>query len=113
MAHAVAGAASTTPGKRSLAMEGFAAALRALPATICENAGVDAADAVTRLRAAHAADPDGTRAGVDVRAGGVADMGAAGVVEGREEGESWFLFFFFLFSLFWGFTHTPSHPSFL
>lgn len=32
-------AAATTPGKRSLAMESFAAALRAIPATICDNAG--------------------------------------------------------------------------
>ena len=31
--------AATTPGKRSLAMEAFATALRAIPATICDNAG--------------------------------------------------------------------------
>ena len=31
--------AARTPGKRSLAMEAFAAALRAIPATICDNAG--------------------------------------------------------------------------
>ena len=31
--------ATRTPGKRSLAMEAFATALRAIPATICENAG--------------------------------------------------------------------------
>lgn len=81
MAHAVATAAATTPGKRALAMESFATALRALPAAICDNAGMDAADAVARLRAAHAADPDGTTAGVDVVAGGVGCMQARGVVE--------------------------------
>lgn len=81
MAHAVAQAAATTPGKRSLAMEAFAAALRALPAAICDNAGLDAADAVARLRAAHAADPDGTTAGIDVTAGGVGCMAARSVVE--------------------------------
>ena len=40
MAHAVQNRAARTPGKRSLAMEAFAAALRAIPATISENAGV-------------------------------------------------------------------------
>lgn len=39
MAHAVQGQAARTPGKRSLAMEAFATALRAIPATICDNAG--------------------------------------------------------------------------
>ena len=39
MVRQVGEAAATTPGKRSLAMESFAAALRAIPATICDNAG--------------------------------------------------------------------------
>ena len=39
MAHSVQSRASRTPGKRSLAMEAFAAALRGIPATISENAG--------------------------------------------------------------------------
>jgi T-complex protein 1 subunit beta len=90
MAHAVAAAAAKTPGKQSLAMEAYAAALRAIPATICENAGMDAADTVARLRAAHAAaasgdgEPgprDACRAGVDVIAGGVGDMEERGVFE--------------------------------
>ena len=38
-AQVVGEGAQTTPGKRSLAMESFAAALRAIPATICDNAG--------------------------------------------------------------------------
>ena len=44
--------AARTPGKRSLAMEAFATALRSIPATICDNAG----DADTRqpaLRNSH------------------------------------------------------------
>jgi len=95
MAHAVSVAASKTPGKAALAMEAYAAALRAIPATICENAGLDAADTVARLRAAHAAAADGAsdgggggvgprdacRAGVDVIAGGVGDMEELGVFE--------------------------------
>ena len=39
MSQVVGAGAARTPGKRSLAMEGFAAALRAIPATICDNAG--------------------------------------------------------------------------
>lgn len=39
MAGVVQRQAARTPGKRSLAMEAFARALRAIPATICDNAG--------------------------------------------------------------------------
>jgi hypothetical protein len=44
MAKAVEDLAATTPGKKSLAMGAFARALRALPATICDNAGLDSAE---------------------------------------------------------------------
>lgn len=40
MAAVVQKEAARTPGKRSLAMEAFALALRAIPATICDNAGI-------------------------------------------------------------------------
>ena len=39
MARVVGEGADRTPGKRSLAMEAFATALRAIPTTICDNAG--------------------------------------------------------------------------
>lgn len=39
MAVVVQKQAARTPGKRSLAMEAFAHALRAIPSTICDNAG--------------------------------------------------------------------------
>ena len=39
MAGVVQKQAAVTPGKRSLAMEAFAHALRAIPSTICDNAG--------------------------------------------------------------------------
>lgn len=109
MAQAVGAAAARTPGKAALAMEAYAAALRSIPATICENAGMDAADTVARLRAAHAgaaeggggggagaggaavsaaaagaeavAPRDACRAGVDVIGGGVGDMEELGVFE--------------------------------
>ena len=48
-AQVVGEGAARTPGKRSLAMEGFAAALRAIPATICDNAGAGAALPVLTL----------------------------------------------------------------
>lgn len=38
-AQVVGEGAAKTPGKRSLAMEAFATALRSIPATICDNAG--------------------------------------------------------------------------
>merc|ERR1719229_1734384 len=54
MADAVDKAAALTPGKESHAMEGFAYALRQLPAIIAENGGYDAAQLVSELKAAHA-----------------------------------------------------------
>lgn len=80
MAKAVEELAVTTPGKKSLAMSAFARALRALPATICDNAGMDSAEMVSNLRAAHAADP-ATRQGVDVVSGCAGDMGELGIFE--------------------------------
>lgn len=72
--------ASKTPGKKSLAMEAFARALRALPTTICDNAGLDAAEIVSTLRAAHGSDPN-TRTGVDVVQGTSGDMKELGIYE--------------------------------
>ncbi|KAK9821984.1 hypothetical protein WJX81_002760 [Elliptochloris bilobata] len=80
MARVVGEAAATTPGKRSLAMEAFSAALRAIPATICDNAGLDSAELISQLRAAHAAD-GATASGVDVITGGVGDMNKLGIYE--------------------------------
>jgi T-complex protein 1 subunit beta len=68
-----------TPGKKALAMEGFARALRALPAIIADNGGFDASELVTRLRAAHARGQD--TAGLDMVKGDVADMTELGIRE--------------------------------
>ena len=43
MAKVVGEGAARTPGKRSLAMEAFATALRSIPATISDNAGAQRA----------------------------------------------------------------------
>lgn len=84
--------AKTTPGKAALAMEAYAKALLAIPTTICDNAGLDAAQLITQLRSAHAQGleaengKDGTKSarqtmGVDVLTGTVGDMEERGVYE--------------------------------
>ena len=79
MANAVDAEARTTPGKKQLAMEAFARALRQLPTIIADNAGYDSAELVSKIRAAHAAGE--IRAGIDVRTGTVGDMQALGITE--------------------------------
>ena len=71
--------AQRTPGKRSLAIEAFGRALRMIPTIICDNAGLDSAEVLTGLRAAHAA--PGSCAGVDILTGAVGDMQARGIFE--------------------------------
>ncbi|GBG61417.1 hypothetical protein CBR_g20448 [Chara braunii] len=74
-----------TPGKKSLAMESFATALRAIPSIIAENAGLDSADLVAQMRAEHfkeEGDEDRMLApGIDVVSCGVADMEKLGIYE--------------------------------
>jgi T-complex protein 1 subunit beta len=79
MAAAIDEEAKTVPGKKQLAMEAFARALRALPMTVADNAGFDSAELIAQVRAAHAA--GSLRAGIDVRSGEVGDMSELGVVE--------------------------------
>ncbi len=81
MARVVEDLGAKTPGKRSLAMAAFARALRQIPIIICDNAGLDSAEIVSQMRAAHAADPDGATAGVDVITGGVGSMKERGIFE--------------------------------
>ncbi|KAL4423331.1 hypothetical protein ABPG77_006126 [Micractinium sp. CCAP 211/92] len=81
MAHVVDDLAARTPGKKSLAMQAFARALRQIPTIICDNAGLDSAEIVSQMRAAHAADLAGSTAGVDVVTGGVGDMQQLGIFE--------------------------------
>ena len=47
MAEAVAEEAKKSSGKTSMAMEAFAKALRSLPATVADNAGLDSAEMVS------------------------------------------------------------------
>ncbi|XP_024377703.1 T-complex protein 1 subunit beta [Physcomitrium patens] len=79
MARRVEELARKTPGKKSLAIDAFATALRAIPTTIADNAGLDSADLVSQLRAAHS--EDGCRSGIDVISGEVGDMEKLGIYE--------------------------------
>ena len=81
MAAAVDALATRTPGKRALAIEAFGRALRGIPATIANNAGLDSTDLMTQLRAAHAAAPGASCHGVDVIKGAAGDMKEAGIFE--------------------------------
>jgi T-complex protein 1 subunit beta len=79
MAAAIEKEAASTPGKKQLAMEAFARALRSLPTTIADNAGFDSAELITQVRAAHA--EGNIRAGIDIRTGEVGNMEELGVME--------------------------------
>jgi T-complex protein 1 subunit beta len=79
MANAVDEEARKTPGKRQLAMEGFARALRQLPTIIADNAGYDSAELISKVRASHNA--GNIRSGIDVRTGTVGNMQELGITE--------------------------------
>ncbi len=79
MAEAVDALAKQTPGKKSLAMEAFARALRTLPKTIAENGGYDSTELVTQLRAAH--NSGKATAGLDMVRGEIGDMKEMGICE--------------------------------
>ena len=79
MSLAVDELAKSVSGKASIAIEAFARALRALPNTICENGGYDAAEIVTNLRSEIF--NGNTTAGINMFGGEVADMKELGVTE--------------------------------
>lgn len=79
MSKAVDQAAANETGKKSLAVEAYARALRALPTILADNAGFDSSDLVTKLRSAVY---NGiTTSGLDLIEGKVADMRDMGIVE--------------------------------
>ena len=80
MAQAVDKEVPNTPGKKALAMEAFARALRQLPRIVADNGGYDSSELVTQLRAKHAAGANATW-GVDGEKGALADMTELGVWE--------------------------------
>lgn len=79
MANAVNELAVQTPGKESMAIEGFATALRQLPIIITDNAGFDSTELISQLRAAHTEGK--STFGLDMDNGCIADMMDMGIRE--------------------------------
>ncbi|KAJ4459364.1 putative T-complex protein 1 subunit beta [Paratrimastix pyriformis] len=79
MSRAVDEVATQTMGKKALAVEAFARALRSIPTILADNAGLDSQDLVARLRAAHY--QGNVLAGLDLELGAVGDMRALGITE--------------------------------
>jgi len=79
MAKAVDELARQTPGKVSLAIEGFSKALRMIPTVIADNGGYDSSDLVSKLRSEHY--NGNIKAGLDMRKGIVGDMELLGIME--------------------------------
>lgn len=79
MSKAVDQAASNETGKKSLAVEAFGRALRALPTILADNAGFDSSELVAKLRSAIYNGM--TTSGLDLTNGKVADMRDLGIVE--------------------------------
>eukprot|EP00761_Pharyngomonas_kirbyi_P011914 gb/GECH01011940.1/.p1 GENE.gb/GECH01011940.1/~~gb/GECH01011940.1/.p1 ORF type:complete len:529 (+),score=161.12 gb/GECH01011940.1/:1-1587(+) len=79
MAKAVDDLAKKTPGKKSLAMEVFAEALRQLPSIIADNGGYDSAELISQLSAAHYQGND--TACLNMNGGTLGDASELGIVE--------------------------------
>ena len=83
MSRAVDDLVTKTAGKKALAVEGFARALRALPTTLADNGGFDSSDLIAQLRTLHALAPVNTSCtmGLDMYRGEVADVAKLGITE--------------------------------
>ncbi|GAA5915503.1 chaperonin-containing T-complex subunit CCT2 [Sporobolomyces salmoneus] len=79
MAVAVDEEAKRTEGKKALAVEAFAKALRQIPTILADNAGYDSSDLVAKLRAAHY--EGRSDAGLDMEHGTIGSMKECGVTE--------------------------------
>lgn len=79
MAQAIDDKVPTVAGKKALAMEAFARALRQLPSIIADNGGFDSAELVSQLRAAHHA--GNCNFGLDMTNGTIGDMDILGIRE--------------------------------
>jgi len=82
MAQAVEAEAAATEGKISLAMEGYARALREIPKAVADNGGYDSSELITLLRAQH---KNGNHdMGLDMMKGEIGNMRELGVLESFE-----------------------------
>lgn len=79
MSVAVEESAKKVSGKKAIAAEAFARALRQIPIILADNAGYDSSDLVARLRAAHYEGQ--TDAGLNMTQGSIGSMEELGVTE--------------------------------
>eukprot|EP00824_Muranothrix_gubernata_P015257 TRINITY_DN3169_c0_g1_i1.p1 TRINITY_DN3169_c0_g1~~TRINITY_DN3169_c0_g1_i1.p1 ORF type:complete len:533 (+),score=135.59 TRINITY_DN3169_c0_g1_i1:59-1657(+) len=79
MAKAVDDLAAKTPGKKALAIEAYARALRQIPSIIADNGGYDSAELVSQLRAEHY--KGNALAGLDMADGSIGNMQELGITE--------------------------------
>ncbi|KAI6120097.1 chaperonin Cpn60/TCP-1 family [Pisolithus croceorrhizus] len=79
MSCAVDEASRKVKGKKAIAVQSFAYALRQIPTILADNAGYDSSDLVTRLRAAHFEGQ--SDAGLDMNQGTIASVKKLGVTE--------------------------------
>lgn len=81
MAKSVEQAAPNVTGKKAIAVDSFATALRQLPTILADNAGFDSSDLVARLK--KEIYNGKTSSGLDLLTpgGGIADMREMGVIE--------------------------------
>ncbi len=79
MAKAVDELATITSGKKAMAIEAFARALRMIPTIIADNAGYDSSELVAQLRAQHYS--GNVTAGLDMKQGAIGDVEKLGIVE--------------------------------
>lgn len=81
MSKAVENAAHNTPGKKALAIEAFARALRQLPTILADNAGFDSSELVSKLRAAIHSGMSSSGLDLYHPGGRISDMRELGVIE--------------------------------
>lgn len=79
MSNAVDNLARTVEGKKSLAIEAFAKALRQLPTYILDNGGFDSSEIVSKMRAQHT--KGNKYAGIDIVKGDVGNIMELGIYE--------------------------------
>lgn len=79
MAQAVEELAKKTPGKKLIAIEAFARALRMIPTILADNAGYDSSELISQLKAAHYEGK--VHAGLNMETGEIGDMASMGIKE--------------------------------
>ncbi|EFA83092.1 chaperonin containing TCP1 beta subunit [Heterostelium album PN500] len=79
MAQAVDKLAANTPGKKALAIESFAKALRQIPTIIANNAGYDSSELVAQLKAAHYQGK--SQMGLNMKEGCIGNIVDLGIIE--------------------------------